>query len=452
MMFKKLTVLLTLMLFLFSSYAFGIDIYIDGQALQMDVPAQTIEGRTLVPLRAIFEAMDATVNWDSKTQTATGIKGDTTVILPLGSLSPTINGQTKPLDVPTTIVSGRTLAPLRFVGEAFGGSVRWDGSTQTIYITSPRVQSSAEIKVHYIDVGQADSIYIDLPNNNDILIDAGNRGDGTTVVNYLKTQGVDDIELLIATHPHEDHIGGLPNIYDAFLVEQTIDSGYFSDSQICAAFKQAATAEGNYVADNKQNFTFGNATLNILTGDQTWEDCNDYSVVCRLDTGDIEFIFTGDAETPVEEILTGELDSEILKIGHHGSNSSTSQAFLNKVKPEIAIISCGTDNKYGHPHQETLSKLENAGVAIYRTDLNGNIIVTTDGHTYSVATQKNITLSTQPTTQISKGKYVGSIKSNKYHLPTCRYAEKIDSENQIWFTTEEEAIAKGYSPCGVCKP
>lgn len=452
---KRFSIFILILTFLLiPSTAFGIDVYIDGQTLAMDVPAQIVEGRTLVPIRAIFEAMGATVSWDANTQTATGTKGDKTVILPLGSLSPTINDQVKPLDVPATIVTGRTLAPLRFVGEAFGGSVRWDGVTQTIYITSPGTQPSSteQIMVHYIDVGQADSIYIDLPNNNDILIDAGNRGDGPTVVNYLKTQGVDDLELLIATHPHEDHIGGLPDIYDSFLVEKTIDSGYILDSKVCATFKQAATSEGNYIADNNQHFIFGNVTLDILTSDQTWDDCNNYSVVCRLDTGSIEFLFTGDAETPVENLLKGELASEILKVGHHGSISSTSSSFLSKVDPEIAIISCGTGNTYGHPHQETLTKLQNAGVTTYRTDLAGNIIVTTNGNTYSVTTQKNTPVITQPTTTISKGKYVGSTKSNKYHKPTCRYVEKISPENQIWFTTEDEAVAEGYSPCGVCKP
>ena len=131
---------------------------------------------------------------------------------------------------------------MRFVGEAFGGTVNWDPATQKITIsTVTTIQGPA--KVHFIDVGQADSIYIELPNNNDILIDAGNRSDGLTVVSYLRAQGVDDIELLIATHPHEDHIGGIPDVLDAFVVEKVIDSGYYSDTAICKQYKNKVAAE-----------------------------------------------------------------------------------------------------------------------------------------------------------------------------------------------------------------
>jgi len=166
--------------------------------------------------------MGATVSWNQDTQTATAVKGNTTVILKIGSTEPTINGQVKKLDVPAKIIDGRTLAPLRFVGEAFGGTVGWDQGSQTITIFSkpasgtPPPSIASEVKIHFIDVGQADSIYIQLPGNNDILIDGGNTADGSTVVNYLRKQNVDDIELLIATHPHEDHIGGLPAVFNCF--------------------------------------------------------------------------------------------------------------------------------------------------------------------------------------------------------------------------------------------
>lgn len=188
---------------------------------------------------------------------------------------------------------------------------------------------------------------------------------------------------------------------------------------------------------------------------------NDYSVVSRLDCGDIEFLLTGDAETPVEAILKGDISAEILKLGHHGSNSSTSPGFLSRVNHEIAVISVGTGNTYGHPTAETLSKLQAAGVKVYRTDLNGNIVVTTDGKTYSVSTQKNISQPVQivqpagtppPLPVTTQGNYMGSVKSNKYHLPDCRYAKQIQWANEIWFKSKEEAAAAGYVPCGVCKP
>lgn len=387
-------VLTFIMCFAFTSPALATPtVNLDGQQLSFDVPPTIEDGRTLVPLRAIFEVMGATVSWDQATQTATAVKSDTTVVLKIGSTTPTINGQVKQLDVPAKIVNGRTLAPLRFVGEAFGGTVEWNQASQLISITSvptsgtpppPAAAAVSETFVHFIDVGQADAIYIELPNHNDILIDGGNKADGALVVNYLKNLGIDDIELLIATHPHEDHIGGLPAVLDAFKVESILDSGYSASTAIYNLYSSKAQAEGcTWVSDNYQTYTWGAATLQILTGNQAWDDTNDYSVVCRLDTGDVEFMFMGDAETPVENILTGTLDAEILKVGHHGSTSSSGQAFVNKVDPDVAIISVGTGNTYGHPHQETLTKLENMGVNVYRTDLNGNIVVSTDGTTWA---------------------------------------------------------------------
>lgn len=229
---------------------------LNGQQLSFDVPPTIENGRTLVPLRAIFEAMGAAVTWDQNTHTATAVKDGTTVILKIGSTTPTINGQVKQLDVPAKIVNGRTLAPLRFIGEAFGGTVEWNQASQLISITAVPTSgtpppAAADIYVHFIDVGQADAIYIELPNNNDILIDAGNRADGPLVVNFLKTQGVDDIELLIATHPHEDHIGGLPDVLDAFVVESILDSGYAATTAIYKEYSSKAQAEAcTWVSDN----------------------------------------------------------------------------------------------------------------------------------------------------------------------------------------------------------
>ena len=464
----KRLLLITLMLMLFiPGVALATPtVILDGEQLSFSDAQPIIEdGRTLVPLRSIFEAMGATVSWDQDTLTVTAVKGNTKVILPIWSTEPTINGQVKKLDVPAKIINGRTLAPLRFVGEAFGGTVGWDQASQTITIfslppsgTPPPVQ---EVKVHFIDVGQADSIYIQLPDNNDILIDGGNTADGSTVVNYLRSQNVDDIELMIATHPHEDHIGGLPAVLDAFFVVQIIDSGKTASTKTYSNYATAAKAEGcPWEEDMGQTYTWGNNTLQILTGQESWKNVNDYSVISRLDCGDIEFLFTGDAETPAELNLKGDISAEILKVGHHGSKSSTSPGFLFRVNPEVAVISVGAGNTYGHPAAETLDKLQAAAVKIYRTDLNGNIIVTTDGKTYAVTTQKASTsvsivqpAGTPPPLPVtSQGEYVGSAKSNTYHYPDCRYAKQIQWANEIWFKSKTEAEAAGYLPCGACKP
>ena len=241
------------------------------------------------------------------------------------------------------------------------------------------------VEVHYINVGQADAIYISLPNKNDILIDAGSEADSKKVVNYLTSRSVDDIELMIATHNHEDHIGGLPGVLEAFKVEKIIDSGVGANTKIYNDFfSKARTKSVRWETDNRQTITVGNNELQILTGPENWQDTNDNSVICRLDTGDVEFLFMGDAEGPVESSLSGQIEAEILKIGHHGSQTSTSIALLNKVHPKVAIISVGVGNKYKHPAPETIQRLTSANVTIYRTDSNGNILVTTDGKTYHV--------------------------------------------------------------------
>jgi beta-lactamase superfamily II metal-dependent hydrolase len=372
-------------------------VILNGQALSFDVPPVIESGRTLVPLRAILEALGAGVQWDGETQTVTATKNGTEIVLVIGGAAYK-NGQLVTLDVPAKIIESRTMAPLRFVSEALNCHVSWDGDTQTITISS--LSGNGTVKVHFIDVGQADAIYISLPDHNDILIDAG-YSSGSTVVNYMKSHGIDDtLELVIATHPHADHIGGLPAVYKDFKVKDTIDSGMYSDTTFYKNYAAGAHNKGEYwEVDNQQVFTYGSVKLQILTGAAAWDNANDYSVVCRLDTGDIEFLFMGDAEVPAEAALTGELDAEILKVGHHGSNTSTSAAFLSKVNPEVAVISVGDRNSFGYPTVEVLQRLTEAGATIYRTDLNGNVVITTDGTSYFTTFSRTATGET-PTTQI----------------------------------------------------
>ncbi|NLL19109.1 MAG: MBL fold metallo-hydrolase, partial [Clostridia bacterium] len=181
-------------------------------------------------------------------------------------------------------------------------------------------------------------------------------------------------------------------------------------------------------------------------------DLNNQSIVLRLTYGTISLLLTGDAERPVEQGLSN-AQAQILKAGHHGSSTSTTPEFLKAVNPEIAIISCGKDNSYGHPHQEVLDRLMKANIKIYRTDVSGDIIVKTNGQSYSVSTTPWTDQGTMIIpSPVDQGAYVGSIKSDKYHYPNCRHAESIQPVNKIWFKTKAEAEAKGYVPCKVCKP
>jgi len=437
-------------------------VHLDGRQLAFEVPPMIENGRTLVPVRAIFEEMGATVTWDSATYSATAVKGNTTVVLHVGSTTPTVNGQVKQMDVPAKIVNGRTLAPLRFVGEAFGGTVQWDPATQLITITSiPGSGSSVtnQIKVHFIDVGQADAIYIQLPGHNDILIDGGNVDDGRLVTNYLKAQGVDDIELIIATHPHEDHIGGMADIFNEFKVEMVLDSGIaYKTSTYDNYWEKVDLEDCSYEVHNYQTFTWGSAVLQILTGYRPNLDVHNGSVVARLDTGNIEYLFMGDAGFTAESLLQGDISADILKVGHHGSYTSTAVSFLSRVAPKVAVISVGADNMYGHPYPTVINRLQANGATVYRTDLNGTIVVTTDGNDYSISTSKSLPAAIDPVvtpvnpSSQDTSQYVGSKNSNKYHYPSCSGAKQIKEANKIWFNSEAEAIAAGYVPCAICKP
>jgi len=270
------------------------------------------------------------------------------------------------------------------MGSSVGGDML-PISSGSIPVSSPALMATLpaedQVKVHFIDVGQADSIYIQLPGDDDVLIDAGDVSDGETVVEYLRQQGMDgQIELLIATHPHRDHIGGIPDVLEAFDVMEVLDSGLAAESRIYESYKESVLAEGcAWSADDRQVYEFGGIELAILTGAEEWEGVNNNSVVVRLDCGEIEFLFTGDAEKEAEEMLTGDIGAEILKVGHHGSASSTSAEFLARVNPEVAVISVGEGNRYGHPHEETLARLRENGVVASRTDITGSLIVTTSG-------------------------------------------------------------------------
>lgn len=248
---------------------------------------------------------------------------------------------------------------------------------------SNKLEGGEELTVHFISVGQADSIFIDY-GDYDILIDGGNNSDGPLVVEYLKELETDDIEIMIATHPHEDHIGGLDDVLEAYSVETIIDSGLDYDSKTYKDYYSAAQNEegATFIQDKNMTFELGeNVILKILETGDDFKDTNDFSVIVILDYNDIEFLFTGDMESHVElESLNLFSDIDVLKVGHHGSSTSSSNEFLNVTKPEYAVICVGEGNKYGHPHAETLEKLNARNIDIYRTDELGHIIVTTDGN------------------------------------------------------------------------
>jgi len=243
------------------------------------------------------------------------------------------------------------------------------------------------LRVDMLDVGQADSILITTPAGKRVLIDAGKGSDDAS--EQLRRMGVDKLNLVVATHPHQDHVGGMKSVLEDIEVGLYLDSG---QTHTTATYeKLMATVEAREVpyqsALTGQVFNLDDGiVLQVLwPGERklrgTRSDLNSNSVVVRVDHGENCFLFTGDAEEPTErEVLRGEVgECDVLKVAHHGSDHSTSDAWLRAVNPSIALISCGQDNRYGHPGQTTVDKLRQSGVAIYRTDETGHITVQSDG-------------------------------------------------------------------------
>lgn len=239
-----------------------------------------------------------------------------------------------------------------------------------------------DLKIHYIDVGQGDSELIQIGDKN-ILIDAGTSD--KKALKYLKSIGVTTLDYLIATHPHEDHIGSMDDVINNLNVKTFYAPKATTTTKTFENMVNALKNKNLQITVPKVGgqITVGNATLTFLApNSEKYEDLNNYSIVVKLKYGNNSFIFMGDAEDVSEsEILAKQLDiqADVIKVGHHGSSSSTTQAFLDKLNPKYAIISCGKDNDYGHPHKETLDKLKAKNIKIFRTDLNGTIIASSDG-------------------------------------------------------------------------
>lgn len=244
--------------------------------------------------------------------------------------------------------------------------------------------------VHFLDVGQGDSIFVQLPNGRNMLVDAGPREAGTDVVNYLKKAGVKKIDCLVATHPHEDHIGGMAAVFRRFDVGRVYMPRVSYTTKAYEDLLRAVRAEGLKIDTASAGVEIINSgglkAEMIAPNSAAYEEINNYSAVIKLSFGKTVFLLTGDAEERSEQemLVNGpSLRADVLKVGHHGSYTSTSPEFLNAVKPTYAVISCGAGNDYGYPHAVTLQKLR--GIQLFRTDLNGDVVFETDGESIQVS-------------------------------------------------------------------
>lgn len=249
-----------------------------------------------------------------------------------------------------------------------------------------KVPKDSKLMISYMDVGQGDGAYIKV-NGNDILIDAGPRSNSKELLEQLKAKSIDDFELVIATHPHEDHIGGMVDVFKEYEVKSFYSPKITHTTKTYENLVKAVKDEGLKTKELKGGMVIDlgeGAKFEVFTPQKSeYEELNDYSPIMKLSFGDTSYLFTGDAEKLAEEEALAKyktsLDSDVIKFGHHGSSSSSSNAFIEAVSPKYGIISCAKDNKYGHPHRETLDIIKKYTIKTFRTDTDGEIILTSDG-------------------------------------------------------------------------
>ena len=313
------------------------------------------------------------------------------------------------------------------------------------------LESSETAQFHFIDVGQGDCTLI-YSDDTVILIDAGTYESGSNTCNYIKNLGIDTIDYFIGSHPHEDHIGGAAAVLTLFDVENVFMNGEFTTSYAFEKMVDVMLRKNitPVIPEINKSYDAGPFKLKFISPENDYKDTNNNSLVLSITYKDIKALFTGDCERMVESYLVNsdkKLSADILKVAHHGSRDSSSSDFLEKVSPTVAVIQCGKDNSYGHPHKETLERLSRTNAQIFRTDESGTIILRTDGiKIYNTSGEEQ-----NKSQQVEKETdYIGNINSRVFHRKTCK---NLPSEkNRIGFATIEEAIENNYKACGNCNP
>lgn len=331
---------------------------------------------------------------------------------------------------------------------------------------SPSIPTDAVFAIHFIDVGQADAALV-ICDGKTMLIDGGNVEDSSLIYTYLHDRQIEHLDYVVCTHAHEDHVGGLSGALSYATVGTVFSPVTSYNSRAFENFVKKVEERGKSVTVPRagQRFSLGSASVTVLGPVKEYDETNDTSIVLRIVFGELSFLFTGDMESEAERDLIesgATLRSTLLKVGHHGSNTSSSYRFLREVAPQYGVISVGTGNSYGHPHEEILSRYRDADVTLFRTDLQGDVICTSeDGKTLHFTTEKNGDFQTNPTESdrtesdsqaAEEYSYIGNVNPNskKYHTKDCSSLPK--EENRIYFITKAEAEAAGYTPCGRCDP
>ncbi len=354
-----------------------------------------------------------------------------------------------------------------------GGVMPQSGNDSSVIsestISDSESNLSDDLQVHFIDVGQGSATLIS-SDNHYMLVDGGDRKYSSRVVSYLSDAGVRSLDYVIATHYDADHLNGVVGALNAFQTDNVISPDYQADSKVYQSYMKAVQTKRVHLIRPKTGDTYklGKAKFVILAPNDThYDDANDYSVAIKLTYGDNRFVMTGDAEIESEyEMLENgiPLDCDVYLAGHHGSKNSSSQAFLQAMRPKAVVISVGKDNSYGHPTKEALARFQSMKCKVYRTDKLGDIVATSDGHTITIHTQsgkdsgditqsqntKNENSYTQNSGKSQKKAYhfIGNVNSKKYHKDNC--SSLPDEKNRVYFKSKKEAEQAGYTACKVC--
>lgn len=383
-------------------------------------------------------------------------------------------------------------------GNTPGASGSISGNSENIPGASGNMPAEPSFAVHYIDVGQADAALV-LCDGKSMLIDGGNAEDSNLIYAYLKKLSLDHLDYIVCTHAHEDHAGGLSGALNYATVDVALAPVTSYDNKAFGNFVSYLAKQNVPVTvpSAGQSFSLGSATVHVLGPVSSTSDTNNTSIVLRVGYAETSFLFTGDAGREEEQDILNAgytLNSTVLKVGHHGSDTSTSYVWLREIMPEYAVISVGKGNSYGHPAQAVLSRLRDADVKTYRTDMQGDVICTSDGKTVSFSVSRNAdadtladagaggsggssqsdaasaspdpspapTPSTAPVpTPVPEAvdpipagtDYVLNTNTHKFHYPSCGSVKQMSEKNKWAYNgSRDDVIAMGYVACKKCKP
>lgn len=371
----------------FASYE--ISVLVNGEALKLDKAPEMLDGEVFLPMREVFEKLGADVIWNGEERSAAGIYKGTEIIIYPDSGKTFKNGRAVITTVSPKIKDNKVMIPLSLIAEGFDCNVIRKGEDYTVSITK-----GGMMKIHFLDCGQADSIFIELPDGKCMLVDAAESSFGESLEAFIKEKGYFHIDYVFATHPHSDHIGGMEHILNSFAVgnfympevyHTTKTYEKMIDALVNNGCKCVYISSGDVISDSLY-------CVEVLSPlDKSYSRMNNSSAVLKLSYNNVSTVLSADAETEAEaEMLESgiSLDADILKVGHHGSTTSTSEEYLDAINPSEAVISVGNENPYGFPDSIVIERIMKRNINIFRTDVNGNICVNTDGYIYVIEGEK----------------------------------------------------------------